>query len=972
MIKKLRDRIKNRIGKKKGATMLIVITTMSLLIIIGSGFASLSFYSYRHSYGALCRQQALFTAKSVLDGFLDEFKASSTLRESVLRELNDVVATHPDEDVTEQIATINVKNLYDILTENTNPANDDDDDDDDTPEVKEKQDCTMKVSYFNKEKTKIKLSVESTYKGFKGVIGVILAYTNKASMELSKIMNNALYFCTPIINFVCNNGKSGQTGIVGDVYVDSAKFGDNNNNGVDDFYENIRAKEALLAGTPRESDKGTTLKMNIDGTPRALPKEWVEVYIRTWEGSPLTGNLAPAINGNLKCNTDVLLGLSDKASGGYAHGYGDFKVGFDGEGQAGDVTCLWVRDDIYVNGDARGENMICNNLYVVDNDPTDGKYKGNFFGQFILQHSYSWINPFYSRSNVKINGNAIVDGYFVMNGGDKDTGKVGGSIYAGRRNADGTLWGTKGTFAYNAENGELDEANTKLGTGDVSLSGLKEGVGGDIYAEGNVYIKDGTEVYGNVYAKGNVYIKNSTVYGKVYCGGDMLVNESRAGRPHVAEGNVYVGGKLTAKGYAHNTDTYTHFLGDVTVKGDINVWTRIVFGRWGNGANVYCGGNLSMVDYCSFDNNGGTLFVRGKAKINNSWVKCRSYIKGDNIYGAIYVGDRALNTWNTKYENYIYAPSLSNDNYSWRNGLRKYYRQSYVTNNDIPKKENVEFLNSLEKNTTKEIAKGKANKKELFDKVSLYNKNVNALVKKWNSPKPSNYDETQGGAKYPDEYANKKIGYGGHDIFKAQDGNGYVISENVLNSTGIELGDNEILTIDTSKKNIHIVLKGDLKVGKNAQIIVKGSNMAFIYLEAAGKQYVVIENGAEIGGTQSVNGGSTDNAGLYIISNKRDVEFKIIGKVGISSFNYIPYGELDLEKAGVRKQGYEFKGSFVIGYVDMGNWLDVNVNTGAAWATYRYTKSPLVLDVTNDLQYGNNAAEILGFGEITWEAVDYV
>jgi len=37
MIKKIINRIKSKLREKKGATMIVVITTMTLLMIIGSG-----------------------------------------------------------------------------------------------------------------------------------------------------------------------------------------------------------------------------------------------------------------------------------------------------------------------------------------------------------------------------------------------------------------------------------------------------------------------------------------------------------------------------------------------------------------------------------------------------------------------------------------------------------------------------------------------------------------------------------------------------------------------------------------------------------------------------------------------------------------------------------------------------------------------------------------------------------------------
>jgi len=406
--------------------------------------------------------------------------------------------------------------------------------------------------------------------------------------------------------------------------------------------------------------------------------------------------------------------------------------------------------------------------------------------------------------------------------------------------------------------------------------------------------------------------------------------------------------------YGHNAGTYAHLVGDVTVKGDIEVWMRVVFGRGGNNSKVYCGGNFSMVDESSFDNNNGSLYVKGDARINNSWVHCKAFISN------------TLSMWKTWYYKNMYCINLQDGG---KNKSHDGARVLYTFNASlVDKNDNIALLEDLGTLIKNKIDYANKLEEEINKRLDIYNNTVNAIVKKWSSPKPvseeAGGDYVTGGAYYPQvggSVANSDT------TFKSPDNpNEFIISCNVLDLQKIELLANQVLTIDTSKKNIHIVLRGDLIVGSGATIRVRGSNMAFIYLEGTNKQYVEFGNESKIGIVEAVNGASTKNAGLHIVSNKDDLDLKVGKKLDIRSFNYIPYGYLDI--AGGKNTVYS--GSFVIGYIDIGGWSSSVFES--SYVKFNGEKSPLILDITNDMQYGDTIGEIQDYGQISWDIIDYV
>lgn len=983
MIKKIINRIKSKLREKKGATMIVVITTMTLLMIIGSGFAALAFQSYRHSYGSLCRQQAMFTAKGVLDGFIDEFKVNQTLRENVIKKLEEAVATNPETDVTKIDAEINIKNLHDYMADSGAFGTADEEE-----EGNNTKDCMMYVAYSDKSRTKLKLTVAAKYKGFYNSLSVILGYTNKASYELSKIMSNALYFMTPVINLAIDQ-------IQGDVYIDKNEYGDHDGNGIDDFYESVKALRAFTTSTETMTG-GSTLKIDLFGNKTGKAAEWVEVFIRTWK-TFTSGNwqdIPTAIVGSLKCNTSVLLGLADRCSNGNMHSFRN-ATGYDSiDGQNTNHTCLKVSEDIYVNGNARGENFICKNLFVTDNI-ADSEYMGNIVAE--CQKGVGAMGLGFN-SHIVVENDVRADGFVVIHGGT--SGIIGGDIYAGRYNQDGSLWGNPGIGNITTEKGDY-----VYGTGDVELT--KTDVNGNIYAEGNVIIKDASTVKGNVYAKGDVYIKNSNINGNVYCGGNLTVLEERNGRRHVVGGTTTVGGSLSVKGNYANLDTFVHLDGDVSVKGDITLFDRASLGGNNKQAKIYCGGNFHMENDSVLDDSNGYVVIKGDAYIGYECrVKPSIYVYGnvtikveksnynvESMRRGIFKPVYAVGWIKSIGENYIYGgykkPCMFSNNpaesdlsnfWYWEGGIAGWephgapaslssqvdvYRNGKFTLETV--EDNPYFIN-LGTYIKDEIDKANKAEEEINKRLVIYSKTVNAMVKKWSSPKPKTQaeggDYVQGGAYYP------KVGgaiSATDNTYRVPDNsNEFIIDCNILNLQKIELSANQVLTIDTSKKNIHIVLTGDLKVGTGATIKVRGSNMAFIYLEGLNRQYVEFGNESRIGLVEAVDGASTKHAGLHIISNKSDLDFTVGKRLDIRSFNYIPYGYLNI--AGGKNTVYS--GSFVIGYIDIGGWSSSVFES--SYIKFNGEKSPLILDITNDMQYGDTIGEIQDYGQISWDIIDYV
>ena len=593
---------------------------------------------------------------------------------------------------------------------------------------------------------------------------------------------------------------------------------------------------------------------------------------------------------------------------------------------------------------------------------------------------------------------------------------------------------------------QTDVDGSIFATGDVYLSnGVC--VKGNIYTPGNVYITKGNEtvklsienkkdarcrVWGNIYAGGNVAITGGCEVGKyevtdskktgyfssIYCGGNLYIRGRASGKNHDAvSGSCYVGGDLTIVGY-QSDKTNKHFTrvgyngGNIYVKGDIIANKEITgqepFIALSNGSGkIYCGGDLKLGEFCALDNHGMT-YVEKDCKIYGSYVHTSTlyvggdlsiggetwYYKHDDVTTRAYVIGNIINT-GKGIQNSLDQGSGPFEFYC--NGSVGTFTNRFNSNNNKGKIPATMIQNGVFADSVKPEGWGIVNKADDFintpkdrvkegntslnSKMDLYNKSVNAQVKKWSSPEYSSNI-------YKEEYKGKGISADASKKSTFEDSNlanHYIIDDNVYGMPELELKPNSVLTIDTTKKNIQIVLNGNLIVGNGARIEVKGPNMAFIYIEPGFKvvndkeeklpqpNLISIGNNAVFGRVVGLDANQTEqNAGLHIVSLIDDIVFEIKPGALINSYNYLPNGVLYINFEVTSSTGSNGlvatpQGSYTISRFK-GDNLDVMYN----WRVqFTNKKSPLILDINGDLDYGNTDNEIKDFKGVEWVVVEY-
>lgn len=583
---------------------------------------------------------------------------------------------------------------------------------------------------------------------------------------------------------------------------------------------------------------------------------------------------------------------------------------------------------------------------------------------------------------------------------------------------------------------QTDVDGSIFATGDVYLSnGVC--VKGNIYTPGNVYITKGNEkisitsnitakddarcrVWGNIYAGGDVAITGGCEVGRfeankgevgyfssIYCGGNLLIRGRITGKNHDAvSGSVYAGGSLTIVGYESNKidSNFTRVGyngGNIYVKGDIiadkelsdsSPYISLSNGR----GNIYCGGDLKLGAYCALDNHAIT-YVEGDCKVNSSWIHSGKLfvggdlkLEGDTWY---YKHTDVYNT--TQY--YVIgdvkgsgsAEGKESGNFKlYCNGSNKklpgFAGKCPNTTNIDGKIKFVDSVKPADWNTVNKaedfinIPKQRVAESTLplQDKLELYKKSVSAQVKKWSSPEYSSNI-------YNDEYKGQGISASGQNtsIFVDKDNpNHYIIDDNVYAMPELELKPNSVLTIDTTKKNVHIVLNGNLVVGDGARVEIKGPNMAFIYVEPPtmndnfnSPNLIQIGNNAVFGRIVGLDANQTEqNSGLHIISIIKDIIINVGTGAQILSYNYLPRGVLylNLTKTGSSKGDALI--SSLTGSYTISRFKGKTLDTMYYWRVkFTNKKSPLILDINGDLEYGNNDSEITDFKGVEWVVVEY-
>lgn len=677
--------------RKRGASLVMVLVSMTILTIMGTLFTTIAMRSYQYSYSRMCRQQAYYTATSSVESLYAKIKTNGGILNDITEALNkaydqlngatpgiDVTtirvkigSTHGDP-VTEERAVVGSDFFYTYLGE-----------------------CDLWARYNNAKRTEISLEAEATYNGYSETARAIIAKTNRAASELKKIFDNTFCLQSPISTIVAEtthgdiyvsqpiadtdsagvqnlgssyitayntvfaalseggiyNGHSGvpgqylrdANGIITDESTNEGKYNKILRYGV---YGNAQASTAdgTLTGhtKPFDMDNSPLTAVNID-QPNELQKptedqlwynDWVELYMFS------AADGGTAVNGDLYADSKILIGLSDRNDSNRNY------------------RRLW-KDSVKRNVFSAVADANWTNYYLMDPEfnklDTDAYFEHGFNEDVFFDHDGTVLTR--SVSKFRLNGDMYLwedarienfDSYNTANSREND-------IFAKKDlYIDGFY-----IISWVDFNGKIDETATEVN------------VGGDVVVQGNAFISN-AEIHGDVYCYGDeLTIVNSIIHGNVYFTGSDFTSDTT-----VYNGNVVINhdGSNTS---VSNYDASAGFGTTADVGGDNSAY------RWG-----------ATITNCDIY---GTLWSNVNTHLLISkWDEGGGSIP--NYYGDIYVSkylfidliwtyycdhgdDRVINTYyQMDTDTAVATPEVSGHRENWLSGANDNYREAATYN----------------------------------------------------------------------------------------------------------------------------------------------------------------------------------------------------------------------------------------------------------------------------------------------------
>ena len=258
--------------RKRGASLVMVLVSMTILTIMGTLFTTIAMRSYQYSYSRMCRQQAYYTATSSVESLYAKIKTNGSILNDIVTALDNAYAyltKGPSEESSEgssegsSVGGVSV----DITTVRVKIGSTHGD-----PVTEEKAvvgsdffytylgECDLWARYNNAKRTEISLEAEATYNGYSETARAIIAKTNAAASELKKIFDNTFCLQSPISTIVAETTH-------GDIYV-SQPIADTGSAAVQNLVKNktiseddIKAYNTVFAAL---STSGTS-ELNKDG-----------------------------------------------------------------------------------------------------------------------------------------------------------------------------------------------------------------------------------------------------------------------------------------------------------------------------------------------------------------------------------------------------------------------------------------------------------------------------------------------------------------------------------------------------------------------------------------------------------------------------------------------------------------------------------------------------------------------------------
>lgn len=680
--------------RKRGASLVMVLVSMTILTIMGTLFTTIAMRSYQYSYSRMCRQQAYYTATSSVESLYAKIKTNGSILNDITTALNDaydqlngvtpgidvttvrvkIGSTHGDP-VTEERAVVGSDFFYTYLGE-----------------------CDLWARYNNAKRTEISLEAEATYNGYSETARAIIAKTNRAASELKKIFDNTFCLQSPISTIVAEtthgdiyvsqpiadtdsagvqelgssyitayntvfaalsengiyNGHSGVPGqylrydngkgnIITDENTYEGKYNKVLRYGV---YGNAQASTAdgTLTGhtKPLDMDNSPLTAVNIDQPNDSQKPEkddlwyndWVELYMFS------AADGGTAVNGDLYADSKILIGLMDRNDSNRNY------------------RRLW-KDSVKRNVFSAVENANWTNYYLMDPEfnllDTNANFEHGFIKDVFFDHDGTILTR--SVSKFRLNGDMYLwedarienfDSYNTANSREND-------IFAAKDlYIDGFY-----IISWVDFNGKIDETATEVN------------VGGDVVVKGNAFISN-AEIHGDVYCYGDeLTIVNSTIHGNVYFTGSDFTSDTT-----VYEGNVVInhdGSNTNVSNY----DAGAGFGTDADVGGDksdyrwgatitncdiygtlwSNVNTHLLISKWDEGSN-------------SIPNYYGDIYVSKYLFIDLIWTYYCDH--GDARVINIYY---QMDTDTT-----VASPEVSGHRENWLSGVNDHYDEAATYN----------------------------------------------------------------------------------------------------------------------------------------------------------------------------------------------------------------------------------------------------------------------------------------------------
>lgn len=610
--------------RKRGASLVMVLVSMTILTIMGTLFTTIAMRSYQYSYSRMCRQQAYYTATSSIESLYAKIKTNGGVLNDIVTALDNAYTSltkGPSEGssiggINIDVTTVRVKIgstgggeaaaegvvgsdfFYTYLGE-----------------------CDLWARYNNAKRTEISLEAEATYNGYSETARAIIAKTNAAASELKKIFDNTFCLQSPISTIVAEtthgdiyvsqpiaDTDSAVVKNLGSSYIDAYNtvfaalskddaynghsgvpgqyLRDNDGNIITDTNTNAGKYNLVLkngvyghaqASTSNASLVGHTKPLDMDNTPLTASNDieqpivnelvnelWYNDWAELYMFSAVKGGTA--VNGDLYADSKILIGLSDRnlSSRAYLRRWDNtIKRSVFSQQYKGETPWWEIWKDLIDDGELDN--------YLQDKRFNNINLTGDFehgFGQDVFFDHYK-------------DGKSVLDN----------------SLSTFRLNGDMYLWEDARIENFDSYNTANSRENDIFAKKDLYIDGLYiTGWNGALMETTNT-----VSIGGDVVVQGNAQIMNATIYGDVYCYGDELTIVSSK-----IHGNVY-------------------FDGDNFTSDDMKLVGNLVIN--------YTGSNTNVSNYDASAGFGTTKDVGGDNNLANRWG---ATITNSDIYGTLW------------------------------------------------------------------------------------------------------------------------------------------------------------------------------------------------------------------------------------------------------------------------------------------------------------------------------------------------